>query len=97
MAKVSEATSPACPARPHRAIRTSQGMEPENIDKEFLRLWFKERCDPYTADPLPEAPVELVTELSARYIQLYEVITGSTFVFDESDPSSLTAEALGLA
>lgn len=43
-----------------------QGLEPENIDKEFLRLWFKERCDPYTADPLPEAPAELVTELSSR-------------------------------
>jgi phosphoribosylaminoimidazole-succinocarboxamide synthase len=27
--------------------RQSQGMEPENIDKEFLRLWFRNNCDPY--------------------------------------------------
>lgn len=74
-----------------------QGEEPENIDKEFLRLWFRERCDPYTADPLPEAPAELVIELASRYIQLYEVITGEKFVFDETDPTSLTAEALGVA
>ncbi|KAL6546383.1 Phosphoribosylaminoimidazole-succinocarboxamide synthase (SAICAR synthetase) [Orobanche minor] len=23
------------------------GLEPENIDKEFLRLWFKDHCNPY--------------------------------------------------
>jgi hypothetical protein len=27
--------------------RHAAGQEPENIDKEFLRLWFRERCDPY--------------------------------------------------
>ena len=26
--------------------RIAAGQEPENIDKEFLRLWFRERCDP---------------------------------------------------
>mmetsp|Transcript_13551 Transcript_13551/g.36237 ORF Transcript_13551/g.36237 Transcript_13551/m.36237 type:complete len:324 (-) Transcript_13551:341-1312(-) len=76
--------------------RMAQGLEPENIDKEFLRLWFKERCDPYTADPLPVAPPELVIELSSRYIQLYEVITGKKFEFDETDPSAISAEALGI-
>lgn len=74
-----------------------QGEEPENIDKEFLRLWFKERCDPYADEPLPEAPAELVVELASRYIQLYEVITGERFVFDDTDPTDLTAEALGVA
>eukprot|EP00304_Pavlova_gyrans_P004243 CAMPEP_0206045834 /NCGR_PEP_ID=MMETSP1466-20131121/16959_1 /ASSEMBLY_ACC=CAM_ASM_001126 /TAXON_ID=44452 /ORGANISM="Pavlova gyrans, Strain CCMP608" /LENGTH=325 /DNA_ID=CAMNT_0053420787 /DNA_START=1 /DNA_END=978 /DNA_ORIENTATION=+ len=77
--------------------RMAEGQEPENIDKEFLRLWFKERCDPYTADPLPEAPAELVTELASRYIQLFEVITGEKFSFDETDPSALSAEAIGVA
>ena len=28
-------------------VRHSLEMEPENIDKEFLRLWFRSRCDPY--------------------------------------------------
>jgi hypothetical protein len=49
------------------------------IDKEFLRLWFAERCDPYNDETLPAAPDELVVELSQRYIKLYEMITGETF------------------
>ena len=57
----------------------SQGMEPENIDKEFLRLWFKDNCDPYNDAELPDAPDSLVQELSRRYITLYETITGETF------------------
>jgi len=53
--------------------------EPENIDKEFLRLWFKKNCNPYEDEVLPEAPKELVIELSRRYIKLFEMITGSEF------------------
>ena len=63
--------------------RISVGDEPENIDKEFLRLWFAKNCDPYNDDILPNAPDELVTELSARYILLYELITGERFVFPD--------------
>jgi phosphoribosylaminoimidazole-succinocarboxamide synthase len=59
--------------------RFRAGLEPENIDKEFLRLWFVEHCDPYNDEVLPEAPSELVVELSARYAQLYEMITGRDF------------------
>ena len=58
-----------------------QGLEPENIDKEFLRLWFRERCDPYKDAELPAAPDELIAELSWRYICLYETITGEDFEF----------------
>ena len=56
--------------------RFENGKEPENIDKEFLRLWFKEHCDPYKDAVLPNAPEELVTELSSRYIKLYEMKPG---------------------
>ena len=59
--------------------RMMMSKEPENIDKEFLRLWFKEHCDPYNDEVLPEAPEVLVMELSAKYIQLYEMITGKSF------------------
>jgi len=59
--------------------RLANGQEPENIDKEFLRLWFKENCDPYNDSTLPNAPADLVVELSRRYQQLYEMITGSVF------------------
>jgi phosphoribosylaminoimidazole-succinocarboxamide synthase len=65
--------------------RMAAGQEPENIDKEFLRLWFKDNCDPYKDAELPEAPEDLVVELSRRYIYLYEKITGREFSFPDSD------------
>jgi phosphoribosylaminoimidazole-succinocarboxamide synthase len=67
--------------------RIAAGMEPENIDKEFLRLWFRSHCDPYKDKILPDAPRDLVVELSRRYLLLYEVITGKSFDFE-----SITAE-----
>jgi len=66
------------------AERFASCKEPENIDKEFLRLWFRDHCDPYKDQVLPEAPEELVTELSSRYIKLYEMITGKQFEIDTS-------------
>jgi hypothetical protein len=67
----------------------SEGKEPDNIDKEFLRKWFVERCDPYNDQVLPEAPAELVNELSRRYIMIFEVLTGETFQFpSETDFNS---------
>ena len=29
------------------AARHAAGQEPQSIDKEFLRLWFRANCDPY--------------------------------------------------
>jgi len=64
--------------------RMAAGQEPQNIDKEFLRLWFVDNCDPYNDETLPEAPEELVVELSSRYIYLYETITGGVFPFPDA-------------
>lgn len=64
-------------------------QEPENIDKEFLRLWFIEHCDPYHDKELPVAPDELVVTLASRYIQLYEMITGTSFPFVSEDEPAL--------
>lgn len=58
-----------------------KGKEPENFDKEFLRLWFAEHTHPYTDAHLPDAPEDLIVTLSSRYIQLYEMITGKQFLF----------------
>ncbi len=66
--------------------RLAAGQEPQNIDKEFLRLWFRDNCDPYNDSELPPAPDELVIELSQRYIYLYETITGKNFEFPATDP-----------
>src|SRR3989338_5863275 len=65
--------------------RIAKGLEPENFDKEFLRLWFKENCDPYKDEVLPEAPADMVEELSRRYIQIYEQITGNAFKVETGD------------
>jgi len=64
--------------------RFDKGEEPEYFDKEFLRIWFKEHCDPYKDEVLPEAPADLVAELARRYIEIYETITGQTFEHDFS-------------
>ena len=56
----------------------SSGEEPENFDKEFLRLWYKKRG--YTGDGTPPKMTdELIVALSKRYIAVYEIITGEKF------------------
>ncbi len=59
--------------------RLAECKEPDMIDKEFFRLWFRERCDPYKDEVLPVPPPELTAELASRYITLFETITGDTF------------------
>jgi phosphoribosylaminoimidazole-succinocarboxamide synthase len=59
--------------------RFAAGEEPQYFDKEFLRLWFIKNSDPYVDAKLPDAPADLVQELSRRYIQMYEQITGEKF------------------
>ena len=54
------------------------GESPESLDKEFLRLWISARCDPYK-DPIPEIPVDTLAEFSAKYISLFEKVTGRIF------------------
>jgi phosphoribosylaminoimidazole-succinocarboxamide synthase len=74
--------------------RFRAGQEPDYFDKEFLRLWFKEHSDPYKDAVLPEAPAELVEELSRRYVRMYEQITGVRFVAAEQPAEPRIARAL---
>ena len=59
--------------------RFAAGQEPDYFDKEFLRLWFKDHSDPYADKTLPDAPADLVDELSRRYIRMFEQIAGKRF------------------
>lgn len=61
--------------------RIADGKEPDNIDKEFLRLWFRNNCDPYKDADIPMAPRDLVLELARRYVTLFEMITWKSFDF----------------
>ncbi|HEV2577238.1 MAG TPA: phosphoribosylaminoimidazolesuccinocarboxamide synthase [Acidobacteriaceae bacterium] len=74
--------------------RLAQGREPDMIDKEFFRLWFRERCDPYKDKTLPTPPPELIAELASRYIQLYEAITGNLFEPDLRPLEAAIMEAI---
>ena len=58
--------------------RIAAGLEPDYFDKEFLRLWFIEHCDPYNDARLPEAPPAMVEELSRRYAAIFTQLSGET-------------------
>ncbi len=58
--------------------RIDAGLEPESLDKEFLRLWVAGQCDPYN-EPIPEIPADTVKVFSDKYIALFEKATGLTF------------------
>ncbi len=64
--------------------RFAAGENPDSLDKEFLRLWVSERCDPYS-EPIPEIPAETLMEFSGRYIALYERVTGRAFERPRAD------------
>ncbi|MDI6836021.1 MAG: phosphoribosylaminoimidazolesuccinocarboxamide synthase, partial [Rhizobiaceae bacterium] len=65
-----------------------KGERPASFDKDFVRSWVAERCDPYK-DEIPEIPAKLVEDTSAVYIKAYEAITGETFVPDDSGETPL--------
>jgi phosphoribosylaminoimidazole-succinocarboxamide synthase len=59
--------------------RRAAGLEPENFDKEFLRLWYVGKGYRGEGEP-PPLPAEIIARLSQRYIAVYERLTGQTFV-----------------
>jgi len=59
--------------------RFNQGYEPDNFDKEFLRLRYANELK-YTGDGKPpEMPQDLIIDLAKRYVAVYEKISGKTF------------------
>ncbi len=55
------------------------GEDPENFDKEFVRLAYAEKG--YRGDgEIPSMRNELWVSASERYIQIYEMLTGKEFV-----------------
>jgi phosphoribosylaminoimidazole-succinocarboxamide synthase len=58
--------------------RFEKGLEPENFDKEFLRLWYAKRGYKGDGKP-PEMAKQLIVDLAKRYISVYEKITSKKF------------------
>jgi phosphoribosylaminoimidazole-succinocarboxamide synthase len=62
--------------------RFTTGEDPENFDKEFVRIAYAEKG--YRGDgEAPSMPVELWASASERYITIYELLTGKTFEASE--------------
>ena len=51
------------------------GEQPERFDKDFIRNWVAERCDPYK-DKIPEIPRAVLLDAARVYIGAYERMTG---------------------
>jgi phosphoribosylaminoimidazole-succinocarboxamide synthase len=62
--------------------RFEKGERPQSFDKDFIRTWVTERCDPYK-DAIPDIPNALIEQASKVYIQAYEAITATSFVPDD--------------
>jgi phosphoribosylaminoimidazole-succinocarboxamide synthase len=60
------------------ADRFARGEAPESFDKDFVRSWVAQRCDPYK-DPIPEIPAELIFDTALVYVRAFETITGQNF------------------
>ena len=52
--------------------RLAAGQEPDNFDKEIIRLWFRQHCDPYGDKVLPDAPDDLIVTVAQRYLEIQE-------------------------
>jgi phosphoribosylaminoimidazole-succinocarboxamide synthase len=63
--------------------RHARGDEPENLDKEFLRLWLRERG--ISDRHIPRLDDAIRVEVAERYIDLFERVTGEPFVPELTD------------
>jgi phosphoribosylaminoimidazole-succinocarboxamide synthase len=60
-------------------MRFAAGEDPENFDKEFVRLAYAEKG--YRGDgEIPRMPDELWVSASERYLRIYEMLTGKEFI-----------------
>jgi phosphoribosylaminoimidazole-succinocarboxamide synthase len=71
------------------AQKFETGEVPDTFDKDFIRRWVAQRCDPYR-DPIPPIPEEIILETAAIYVNAYEKITGQAFALPEAAKAPLT-------
>ena len=68
--------------------RFAAGDRPESFDKDYVRAWVSERCDPYR-DEIPTIPDTLIEATASVYRSAYERITGRGFQPDLSGATIL--------
>lgn len=59
-------------------LSSTEKREPENFDKEFIRLYYAAHGYRGEGEPFP-MPEALVVQAAQRYIRAYEMLTGKTF------------------
>lgn len=59
--------------------RLKKGLEPENFDKEFFRLWYNQR-NYYGDGRTPVMPASFRKKVSRRYQAIYSKITGKKLI-----------------
>ncbi len=73
-----------------------RGLEPENFDKEFVRIAYADQG--YRGDGAPPPmPDDLWVAASQRYIQIYEMLTGQPFIPGEYPVEPRLVRNLGKA
>ncbi len=76
--------------------RLARGEDPETLDKDYVRRWYRARG--YQGDgPPPTMHDDVRVEAARRYIEVYERITGTTFVPDTTPPLPRIEAALARA
>jgi phosphoribosylaminoimidazole-succinocarboxamide synthase len=75
------------------AARHAAGEEPENFDKEFIRLYYAAHGYRGDGDPFP-LPADLAVQAATRYITTYEMVTGQPFVPGDLPAAPRIAQAM---
>lgn len=65
--------------------RFAKGERPDSFDKDFVRSWVAERCDPYK-DPIPAIPADVILKTAEVYVEAFETITGRMFEVPADEP-----------
>lgn len=76
--------------------RLRDGLPQRQLSKEFVREWLMARgFQGRDGETMPDLPVDFVREIAARYVELFETVTGRAFEPEMSpDPEARVAEAV---
>ncbi len=74
--------------------RLKKGLEPDNFDKEFFRLWYNRR-DYYGDGPAPKMPESYKLQVSQRYLAIFKKLTGEKLKKTKGDIEARIRQNLG--
>ncbi|MFA4995493.1 MAG: phosphoribosylaminoimidazolesuccinocarboxamide synthase [Bdellovibrionales bacterium] len=63
--------------------RIDSGEAPETLDKDVVRRWLTDHCDPYK-DEIPPIPDATRLATAETYVSVYEKMTGQKFAFPDA-------------